>query len=71
MVFGGKEFMRRIRHDLIDTYDEELETKLEGRTVAEIVGDESSGHTAQEKEICRQYFGEQSRLQVEPVRLQG
>ena len=33
-----EEMMRRIRHDLIDSYDEELEMELEDRTVAQLTG---------------------------------
>lgn len=32
------ELMRRIRNDLIDSYDEELEMELEDRTAAELTG---------------------------------
>ncbi|MES2412162.1 MAG: polyphosphate kinase 2 [Pseudomonadota bacterium] len=62
--------MRRIRHDLIDSYDEELEMELEDRTVAELTGEEAPAHTAQDKENRRQYFRELFRLQAELVKLQ-
>jgi len=69
-----EEVMRRIRHDLIDSYDEELEMELEDRTVAELTGDEpgsaSEQDKAQEKERRRQYFRELFRLQGELVKLQ-
>ncbi|MGH8830847.1 MAG: polyphosphate kinase 2 [Polaromonas sp.] len=62
--------MRRIRHDLIDSYDEELEMELEDRTVAQLTGEEPLSHSAQEKEDRRQYFRELFRLQGELVKLQ-
>ncbi|MES2054121.1 MAG: polyphosphate kinase 2 [Pseudomonadota bacterium] len=62
--------MRRIRNDLIDSYDEELEMELEDRTLAELTGEETQGHSAQDKERRRQYFRELFRLQGELVKLQ-
>ena len=64
------ELMRRIRKDLIDSYDEELEMALEDRSVAELTGAEVPGHTEQDKENRRQYFRELFRLQGELVKLQ-
>jgi polyphosphate kinase len=64
------EVMRKIRNDLIDSYDEELEMELEDRTVAELAGEETQHHTPQEKEDRRQYFRELFRLQGELVKLQ-
>jgi polyphosphate kinase 2 len=64
------EVMRKIRNDLIDSYDEELEMELEDRTVAELTGEETQHHTPQEKEDRRQYFRELFRLQGELVKLQ-
>jgi polyphosphate kinase 2 len=64
--------MRRIRHDLIDSYDEELEMELEDRTLAQLTGEEtlSEQDKAQDKERRRQYFRELFRLQGELVKLQ-
>ncbi|MES2360360.1 MAG: polyphosphate kinase 2 [Pseudomonadota bacterium] len=62
--------MRRIRNELIDSYDEELEMELEDRTLAELTGEEAPGHSAQDKERRRQYFRELFRLQGELVKLQ-
>jgi polyphosphate kinase 2 (PPK2 family) len=64
------ELMRRIRNDLIDSYDEELEMELEDRTVAELTGAEVPVRTEQDKENRRQYFRELFRLQGELVKLQ-
>ena len=65
-----EEVMRRIRHELIDSYDEELEMELEDRTVAQLTGDEPLSDGAQDKEYRRQYFRELFRLQGELVKLQ-
>ncbi len=68
------EMMRRIRNDLIDSYDEELEMELEDRTLAQLTGEEclelSEHDKAQERERRRQYFRELFRLQGELVKLQ-
>jgi polyphosphate kinase 2 len=64
------ELMRRIRNDLIDSYDEELEMELEDRTLAELTGAEAPAHSAQDKENRRIYFRELFRLQGELVKLQ-
>ena len=65
-----EELMRRIRKDLIDSYDEELEMELEDRTISEITGEEAPAHSAQEREDRRLYFRELFRLQGELVKLQ-
>ena len=69
-----EETMRRIRHDLIDSYDEELEMELEDRTVAQLIGEESVSASeqdmAQDRERRREYFRELFRLQGELVKLQ-
>ncbi|WP_092127377.1 polyphosphate kinase 2 [Polaromonas sp. YR568] len=65
--------MRRIRNDLIDSYDEELEMELEDRTVAELTGEgdeRSAQDEIKDKEYRRQYFRELFRLQAELVKLQ-
>ena len=65
-----EEVMRRIRHELIDSYDEELEMEIEDRTVAQLTGEEPPNHGAQDKEYRRQYFRKLFRLQGELVKLQ-
>lgn len=65
-----EEVMRRIRHDLIDSYDEELEMELEDQTVAQLTGEALLGSGDQDKERRRQYFRELFRLQGELVKLQ-
>jgi polyphosphate kinase 2 len=64
------ELMRRIRHDLIDSYDEELEMELEDRNVDALSGEFTSESTASDKESRRLYFRELFRLQAELVKLQ-
>ena len=74
MNSSDEELMRRIRHDLIDSYDEELEMELEDRAVAEMTGEYVPGDSResrqQERESRRQYFRELFRLQGELVKLQ-
>jgi polyphosphate kinase 2 len=65
-----EEMMRRIRHDLIDSYDEELEMELEDQSVAQMTGEDSGNWDQQDKERRRQYFRELFRLQGELVKLQ-
>ncbi|WP_426144471.1 polyphosphate kinase 2 [Polaromonas sp. DSR2-3-2] len=65
-----EEVMRRIRNDLIDSYDEELEMELEDQTLAQLTGEEPITSSAQDKERRRQYFRELFRLQGELVKLQ-
>lgn len=65
--------MRRIRNDLIDSLDEELEMEIEDRTVDELIGedrDRTPQDAAKDKEYRRQYFRELFRLQAELVKLQ-
>ena len=65
-----QELVRRIRNDLIDSYDEELEMALEDRSAEELVGKAQPTQTAQDKESRHQYFRELFRLQGELVKLQ-
>ena len=69
-MLSDPELMRRIRNDLIDSYDEELEMELEDRTIDELVGDGKASRSQQDKEDRRQYFRELFRLQGELVKLQ-
>ncbi len=70
MDSSDEELMRRIRNDLIDSYDEELEMELDDRTVDQLTGGEPSFQPAGDKESRRQYFRELFRLQAELVKLQ-
>lgn len=70
MDSSDEELMRRIRSDLIDSYDEELEMELDDRTMDQFTGEETAGHSGSDKESRRQYFRELFRLQGELVKLQ-
>ena len=70
---SDEQLIRRIRNDLIDSYDEELEMELEDRSIAE-AGEGLHALAAhdkeQDREYRRQYFRELFRLQAELVKLQ-
>ena len=70
MNSSKEDLIRRIRNDLIDSYDEELEMELEDRTGEGLTDDASLTQTAQDKENRRHYFRELFRLQGELVKLQ-
>ena len=63
-----EEMMRRLREDLLDSYDEELEMELEERNMEEL---EATGKPRNEAERLarRTYFQELFRLQGELVKL--
>ena len=60
-----QELMQRIAHDLIDSYDEELELEIEDRDV-----DGFGAYQPQDKLARQRYFKELFRLQGELVKLQ-
>jgi polyphosphate kinase 2 len=62
------ELIRRIRNDLQDGYDEELELELEDRPLDGITG--GAGQTDEDRQARQQYFRELFRLQGELVKLQ-
>ena len=62
--------LQRIRNDLIDSFDEELEMELDDRTIAVLTGAEVPARSEQDKEDRAQYFRELFRLQGELVKLQ-
>ena len=64
------DLVQRIKRDLADSYDEELELELEDRNVDELAGSLIDTHSAQYKESRRQYFRELFRMQGELVKLQ-
>ena len=70
-----EEMMRRIRQDLIDSYDEELEMALEDQSMLQCTGISPSVQSEQEKALDRErrrhYFRELFRLQGERVKLQN
>ena len=64
------DLVQRIKRDLADSYDEELELELEDRNVDELAGSLLDTSSAQYKESRRQYFRELFRMQGELVKLQ-
>ena len=69
MTSTEHELIRRIRADLADSYDEELELELDDRHVDDIAGGQALPDDDY-KEARRQYFRELFRLQGELVKLQ-
>ncbi len=70
MIPSNEELMRRIRNDLIDSYDEELEMELEDRSADELTSETPLNQVTQDRENRRRYFRELFRLQGELVKLQ-
>jgi polyphosphate kinase 2 len=64
-----EDLIRRLRQDLMDSYDEELEMELEDRNIEELAAT-GTPQTEAEKTTRRQYFQELFRLQGELVKLQ-
>ena len=62
--------MRRIRNELIDGFDEELELEIEDRVHDDVLGAPASGDTDAERAARMGYFRELFRLQGELVKLQ-
>jgi polyphosphate kinase 2 len=65
-----EDLIRRIREDLMDSYDEELEMELEDRSMDELNAAAGGVRTDAERTARRQYFQELFRLQGELVKLQ-
>jgi polyphosphate kinase 2 len=64
-----EEMIRRLREDLMDSYDEELEMELEDRSMEELEAAERAP-TSEERSARRKYFQDLFRLQGELVKLQ-
>ena len=67
---SNEELIRRIRNDLIDSYDEELEMELDDQSAGEVTGEVPIAPTSRDKENRQLYFRELFRLQGELVKLQ-
>ena len=65
-----EQLMQRLRNEIIDSYDEELEMELDDRMLGESTGEAGTANSAQDKESRRQYFRELFRLQGDLVKLQ-
>jgi polyphosphate kinase len=68
MSSSDEDLIQRIRRDLTDSYDEEVELELEDRHIDELGGGDTNSDTY--KESRRQYFRELFRMQGELVKLQ-
>lgn len=64
------ELVQRIKRDLADSYDEELELELEDRNLDDLEGSSQETSSMQYKESRRRYFRELFRMQAELVKLQ-
>jgi polyphosphate kinase 2 len=64
------ELVQRIRRDLADSYDEELELELEDREIDELNDSALDTSSLEYKQSRRQYFRELFRMQAELVKLQ-
>ena len=67
MSLNEEELIRRIRSDLLDSFDEELEMEVEDRAFTTA---DSPGVTDESSVARRHYFRELFRLQSELVKLQ-
>jgi polyphosphate kinase 2 len=65
-----QEIVNRIRLDIADSYDEEMELELEDRPLDALEAEAMVGRTPDERESRRLYFRELFRLQGELVKLQ-
>jgi polyphosphate kinase len=64
------QLVRRIRDDMLDSYDEELEMELDDQHLERLAGMEDVGRDAPAREARRRYFRELFRMQGELVKLQ-
>ena len=64
------DLMERLRRELIDGYDEELELEVEDRMPALLAGEDTVDFTQESRETRYRYFRELFRLQGELVKLQ-
>ena len=70
MNTNDDELVQRIRRDLADSYDEELELELEDREIDELSDSAMDTSSLEYKQSRRQYFRELFRMQAELVKLQ-
>ncbi len=70
MNTNDDELVQRIRRDLADSYDEELELELEDREIDELNDSALDTSSVEYKQSRRQYFRELFRMQAELVKLQ-
>ena len=70
MNTNDDELVQRIRRDLADSYDEELELELEDHRIDELNDSTLDTSSLEYKQSRRQYFRELFRMQAELVKLQ-
>ena len=70
MSANDEELLQRIRRDLTDSYDEELELELEDRNLDRLAGSGVDAASSGYKQERRRYFQELFRMQGELVKLQ-
>ncbi|CAM8619655.1 COG2326 Uncharacterized conserved protein [Comamonadaceae bacterium] len=70
MSSSEEEMIRRIRSDMLDSYDEELEMELDDHNQDELADGLNPELSAQQKQDRRTYFRELFRMQGELVKLQ-
>jgi polyphosphate kinase len=70
MPLSDDEMLRRIKRELIDGYDEELELEIEDRAGEDVLAADEAGVGDAERNQRLRYFRELFRLQAELVRLQ-
>ena len=70
MTLDDAELMRRLREDLLDSYDEELELELEDDALARAASGRTGGLSEDARSARLAYFRELFRLQGELVKLQ-
>ena len=70
MPLSDDDMLRRIKRELIDGYDEELELEIEDRAGEDVLAGDEACHQDAERNQRLHYFRELFRLQAELVRLQ-
>ena len=70
MSASEDELVRRIRDDMLDSFDEELEMELDDQHLEQLAGMNEGGRDASAHEARRRYFRELFRMQGELVKLQ-
>jgi len=70
MALEPGDVLRRIKQEIIDDYDEELELEIEDRTSEDVLADVDPTNADEARLRRRQYFRELFKLQAELVKLQ-
>jgi polyphosphate kinase len=70
MAMSDDEILRRIKRELIDGYDEELELEIEDRAGEDVLAGDEAGRGDAERAWRLHYFRELFKLQAELVKLQ-